>query len=270
MNFITGDILVKCAIEEGLTLPEVSEALGARFPTLNKMGLMTNFVDEISNAFIENSLSEDCCVFEVGAAYGNIALEALQRGCENYIVNDLDERHLKILARRIFEHSSALLNKIKFIAGAYPRDINLEDNSVDFMLISRVLHFFSPQEIEATVLDIKRILKKNGKIFIICNSPYNKSFINFIPDFEIAKKNKKRFPGYVKNRENYVNRELYDSATIDSLYSGQFTYFDIDSFAEFFNNNDFIIEHACYIPYEKDNILSLDGRESVGAIIVKN
>ncbi len=66
-----------------------------------------------------------------------------------------------------------------------------------------------------------------------------------------------------------MNTSLFIDSPISTIHTGDFTYFDIDSFAEFFEESGFFkVEKSIYIPYTATNI-SLDGREIVGAIMVK-
>ena len=89
--------------------------------------------------------------------------------------------------------------------GRYPNDFKIKSESIDSILISRVLHFLSPKEIIEVVKDMYRILKTGGKAFVICNSPYNQSYIHFLPIYKLAKKKGEKYPGYVKQRKKYVN-----------------------------------------------------------------
>jgi ubiquinone/menaquinone biosynthesis C-methylase UbiE len=268
MKFLSPEKLALEAIEEKLYLPDVNSQFNNIVPTMNRKGFMVNIIDSISEKFIEQAINNDKNHLEIGCAYGNIAVELLHRGCKNYTAIDLDIRHLKILARRVKEAHPNLIDNIKLVQGSYPQEIKLEDNSYDSILISRVLHFLSPDEILTMIADMHRILKPQGRIYVICASTYNKNYASFIPIFEEAKRNGVKYPGHTKEKDKYIDLSLMDEGAIKSIHPGEYTFFDHDSFAEFFEDSGFKVEEPTYIPYD-GSIVSLDGRENVGAIMLK-
>ena len=252
--------------------PRLEHKIGDIVPTLNKMGAMSNFSEEITDDFLSQNNFKNGTHLEIGAAYGNIAIKALKQGCKKYIANDLDLRHLKILAQRVQKINPKLFNSLSPLHGAYPGDLELESSSIDSILIARVLHFLSPKEIIKIIDNFYKILKQNGKIYVICVTPYNKAHLEFASIFEINKKNKVKYYGYTEKRKEYLNEALFDKHNLSDLrlnLQPVFHFFDIDSFAEYFDNDRFTIEKVKYFPYQKDSIFSLDGRETVGAIITK-
>jgi ubiquinone/menaquinone biosynthesis C-methylase UbiE len=268
MNFLSPEKLALEAIEENLYLPDVNPQFNDIVPTMNRKGFMVNIIDSIAEKFIEQAINNNKNHLEIGSAYGNIAIELLHRGCKNYTAIDLDLRHLKILSRRVKETHPNLINNIKLIQGSYPKEVKLEDNSYDSILISRVLHFLSPDEILAVIADMHRILKPQGRIYVICASTYNKAFSSFIPIFEEAKKNGVKYPGYTREKDKHTDLTLIDEGAIKTIHPGDYTFFDHDSFAEFFEDSGFEVKESIYIPYNGSSV-SLDGRENVGAIMVK-
>jgi len=108
--------------------------------TLNKKGAISLQLDPISTAFVERAVLRDAKVLEIGAGYGLACLEALKQGAENYTANELDERHLKILARRVKELNEEYLSRICLISGSFPTEIRMNGKSFDAILIARVLH----------------------------------------------------------------------------------------------------------------------------------
>ncbi|PCH53727.1 MAG: hypothetical protein COC22_01845 [Flavobacteriaceae bacterium] len=268
MNFLSPKKLAIEAEEENLYLPNVNPQFDNIIPTMNRKGFMINIIDSITEKFIKQAVNNNGNHLEIGSAYGNIALELLERGCKNYTAIDLDIRHLKILARRVKETHPHLINNIKLIQGSFPQEVKLEDNNYDSILISRVLHFLSPEEILVVIADMHRILKPQGKIYVICASTYNKAFASFIPIFEEAKKNGVKYPGYTQEKDKHTDLSLIDEEAIKTIHPGDYTFFDHDSFAEFFEDSGFKVEEYAYIPYNGSSV-SLDGRENVGAIMVK-
>lgn len=270
MKILSVQDLAKQAIFKNLTLPPLlHHKVDNVVPTMNKKGFMCNNIYSITEEFIFQAASGEGAHLEIGSAYGNIAIEALQRGCKNYIANDLDIRHLKILSRIMQESHSNLIDYLKIIHGAYPNEVELESESIDSILISRVLHFLSPEQIFEVVNDMRRILKPGGKIYALCISPYNTGIQKFIPVFEEAKKRGEKYPGYTTEKWKYMDEKIIDKETKESLELNIFNFFDLDSYPEYFNDKDFKIKKSIYIPYEKKSIFSMDGRETTGAVIIK-
>src|SRR4051794_19714714 len=87
-----GEYRYKEALEQAklqaVKLPEMEE--DGRIRTLNKKGSMFQPKDMASEGFL-NSL-QGKAVLEIGAAFGNVLLESLNLGFENYTANDLDPR----------------------------------------------------------------------------------------------------------------------------------------------------------------------------------
>lgn len=270
MTLLLPKKLAMQAIVEGLSLPPVSWYKEEDvIPTMNQKGYMYTSMDSITEEFIARVISIDGRHLEVGAAYGNVTIEALRRGCKHYIANDLDLRHLKILARRIQEEHPDLIENLQIILGDYPSGIQLEAGTIDSILIARVLHFFSPDKILEVAKNAHKLLKPGGKIYILCVSPYTQVFKNFIPTFELSKRNGQKYYGYTTEKEKYLSTEILRGKAINGLESGEFTFFDVDSFSEYFDKSNFIIEKAIYLPYEEKSIFRLDGRERTGAVIIK-
>lgn len=270
MKILSVQDLAKAAILENLTLPPLlHHKVDNLVPTMNKKGAMWNSIYSISEEFISHASRGEGVHFEIGSAYGNIAIEALKRGCKNYIANDLDIRHLKILSRIMQEYHSNLTDHLKIIHGSYPNEVELESGSIDSILISRVLHFLSPEKISAVVKDMHRILKPGGKIYALCVSPYSTGIKDFIPVFEAAKKRGQKYPGYTTEKWKYIDKNIVDDQTQKSMAVDIFNFFDLDSYPEYFNDKDFQIEKTIYIPYEKKSVFSMDGRETTGAVIIK-
>jgi len=266
--------LANQAAKEKLSMPpRLDHKIGDITLTLNKMGAMANFSDEITESFLNQPNFLNGTHLEVGSAYGNIAIKALQKGCKKYIANDIDLRHLKILAKRTKEIDPNLLKSLELIHGKYPNEVKIKENTIDSILISRVLHYLSPDDIIKTANIFSKILKPNGKIYVICVTPYNKAYSQFVPIFESNKKNRIKYYGYTEKRNEHLNETLFVEHNLSNLRSDLqpvFHFFDLDSFAEYFNDKGLRIERTIYLPYQKDSIFALDGREGVGAIITKD
>lgn len=265
IDFLSPEILAAQAIEEKLEIPALDK--NGRTPTLNEYGPVANFIDPMSEEFLKQ-ISYDKKSLEIGSAYGNITLKALKQGSKNFTVNDLDIRHLKLLALRLKKEIPELLQYLKMVQGRYPDQVEFPAESFDSILISRVLHFFTPKLIKNAIQDLYRILKPGGKVYALTISVYTKAYGAFIPVFEEAKKSKKQYPGYVEDRLKYANTPLIDPKNL-SYFSGPFMFFDNATLAELFKEEGFRIKKSTYFSCEKSNIFYYDGREGVGVIAEK-
>lgn len=86
----------KAAISENLRLPE--PVADGRINTLNNYGAM-KFAQFSATAikFIEIASTPGSKSMDIGAAYGEVCLEALKRGSTDCTAIDIEQRHLKIL-----------------------------------------------------------------------------------------------------------------------------------------------------------------------------
>lgn len=163
--------------------------------TLNSQGFMLNYLHELSQEFVEYSAVAPGPVLDIGTAYGFVVLEALERGAY-VIANDLDERHLDDLRKRVPRDS---LNRISFVPGHVPEDINFNPNSLGAILASGVLHYLSPLDFSTAIQNIATWLKPNGKFFLATPSPYTNMYEKYLPIFQQSRASNKQWPGYIED-----------------------------------------------------------------------
>jgi SAM-dependent methyltransferase len=237
-------------------LPKSQEGF---IPTLNKMGYVTQNIDEYSQAFVEYAASACGSVLDIGAAYGNISLLALAKGA-HVIANDLDLRHLEILESRVDKDS---LKRLQLLPGRFPHEISFPDNSLGAILISQVLHFFINEELYQAVKKIYQWLKPNAKVFVVAGTPYIGIYRDFIPLFEQRKKERSSCPGLIENISVYKHTRVGDLPK-------SLNFFDDEILRDLFLNEGFIIEKVSMFTHKRlPKDIKLDGRESVGLIAIK-
>ena len=156
------------AVEENLKLPK--QETDERVQTLNKKGAMSPRLDQISREFVSLAAKPNIKVLEIGAAYGLACIEALKLEAQDYTVNDLDPRHLKILALQVKQLDEKYLSKIHLISGEFPGTLKFT-KEYDAILIARVLHFMKPDEVIRTLEQAYKILKPGGRIYAVMLSP---------------------------------------------------------------------------------------------------
>src|SRR5262245_32852905 len=114
------------------------EAKAGLIPTLNQMGWMTVGLDAFSQAFVDFAPTAPGPVLDIGAAYGVASIAALNKGAR-VIANDLDPRHLEILRDNA---PSAYARNLSLRPGAFPDELDFEEDSLGGILACRILHFF--------------------------------------------------------------------------------------------------------------------------------
>ncbi|WP_341748934.1 class I SAM-dependent methyltransferase [Candidatus Tisiphia endosymbiont of Sialis lutaria] len=253
-----------------LKLLQPKEDDDGRIQTLNKRGAMSPQLDEVTKKFIE--FSKNRMVLEIGGAYGKAMMETLKKQHNvTYHLNDLDERHLFIAAHNIetLKLNQSTLDKIKFISGDITSNLEIHDK-YDAILIARVLHFFSPEQLDKAVANIFNLLKDGGRVYAIAITPYVKRYERFIPEYEKRVLNKEPFPGYVQSVKNWLNTSVTSSNQLVSINDEAFMFMDQNVLTTIFKKHNFrIIECKIAGLKYKSKTWSLDGRETVILIAEK-
>ena len=260
-------IAAEQAIEQNSHMPTADT--DGRVPTFNNMGAMSPQIDVISEEFINVAIKPGAKVMEIGAGYGLACLTALEKGAQDYTANDMDIRHLQILARTIQLKDQNHFDYLKLDLGSFPRDFLGNENHYDAVLVARVLHFMSPQELTSTLTQIYRILKPGGRVYAIMLTPYVKGYDKFIPVFEQRIRDNHPAPGYVDNLLAYANLDIIPASSFKTL-DKPFHMFNATTARSSFEQNGFNIEKIIEIPLPyHSQAWQLDGRENVGVIAVK-
>lgn len=231
--------------------------------TINGFGYMHQ-PSEITNKFIKHAEELKGTLLDIGCAYGVATIPSLVQGANVYAC-DVDMRHLEILKKRTPKQYHAML---RLIHGRFPCQIDFTPDSFDAILISHVLSFLSPQEIEEGIRKIFDWLKIGGKIFIINYTPYHKSLRDFIPIYEKGKQDGDKWPGLIKNKDEYG-----DSVYLKNNLPDQLMLFDMDILKNLIQNYSFSINECYYLGSKTEFVpepFRMDGREWVGLIATKN
>lgn len=228
-------------------------------PTLNSMGYMTTKLDPYSQEFVEYAAHTSGFVLEVGAAYGIATLAALSLGAKIYC-NDLEPRHLMLVQQQASERKLDL-SRLITLPGDFPDAIDFPPDSLDGILTCRVLHFFEGEKIERSIQKAYQWLKVGGKIFIVAETPFLKTLIDFMPEYEKNVQNQVKWPGLITNMHQYFNDEKIPKL-INSM--------DKTVMRRVLESEGFIIEKMSYINrLDFPENRRLDGRESIGVVAYK-
>ncbi|PJB69908.1 MAG: hypothetical protein CO093_09280 [Alphaproteobacteria bacterium CG_4_9_14_3_um_filter_47_13] len=230
--------------------------------TLNQQGFMTTTRDPISEEFTKFAAKGSRSALEIGAAYGISTIAALKNGAK-MIANDIDIRHLELLEEQVPEKFK---KNLTLKEGQFPvDDLGIQENSLDAVLICRVMHFFNGPEVEESAKKIASWLVSGGKAFVVCDSPYVKTMRRFIPEFEQNMKDGKNWPGYCENIH-----DICDPLDLKDKLPNKMHFFTPEILTKAFEKAGLKTEKATYIARpDFPKILQYDGRESVGLIAVK-
>jgi len=246
-----------------------------RTPTLNKKGAISPSPDYVTLEFLK--FAENKRVLEIGGAYGNVMLAALQNNSSTiYHLNDLEERHLSIAAFRLQEKIEQRkicmngLGNVQFIYGDITQTSWKVKEPYDAILMARVIHFLNPEEIQRALTNLYASLKSGGRIYIVALTPYVKPYQSFIPEYEKRLKAGDKYPGYVKDLRKYVNKDVTTTNQIKSISEGSFMFLDDVVLSRLFKKAGFRVLECSLKPLGYHSVSwALDGRENVILIAEK-
>lgn len=241
-----------------------------RVQTLNKKGAMSPILDELTLSFLDFGKNKK--VLEIGGAYGFVMSQMLSRNPKTiYHINDLNEQHLLIAAHSI-SNSNLEYNTLKNLKFIHEDVLKLDINEkYDAILISRVLHFMSPENLNLVVNKLNGLLKSGGRVYVIAITPYVKRYEKFINEYESRiKAGNYEYPGYVDSLRKWLNVEATSSSQISAISDDPFMFLDESVITKLFSRHGFKIISCKTMPlgYESES-WSLDGRENVILIAEK-
>ncbi len=174
---------------------------GGMVATLNGTGFMFEIRDRFADAFIKDAGELGRAghpALEVGCAYGVSTIPALEAGAR-ITASDLDPRHLDILRDKVPRHLRAHLT---LVPGALPA-VDFPEGEYGAILCSRVLHFLTGPDIDASVRKMARWLAPGGRLYLVADTPYG-VWRGKIPEFEAGKASGERWPGLMVGLHNYL------------------------------------------------------------------
>ncbi len=261
------NVLFDPEIMKQVKMPAQSEKTGQFIKTHNPSGgFTTTPCDPYSQQFIESAKKIGEIggnVLEIGAAFGAASLQALKYGATVFC-NDIEPQNLAVIYNRYTQEFSN--DKLILVPGSFPEELlGLPKNYFDAILICRVLHFFPGKQIEQSLQHIASLLKQNGKVYIICETPYLKNWQKFIPEHEKRMSSGIEWPGEIFNPA-----EFESSGRAASL--PQFVHWITKEVLDrTLNRANLKIDQSSYINRagQFPDDLILNGQESVGAIAIK-
>ena len=248
-----------------LVIPQEQEY---KIPTLNQYGYMFTKFDPVVEHFLELiEKKPNLSFFEVGGAYGNVAEAALEKGAKNFYLNDCEERHLKSFVRKLKENEKThLFQGLHLVYGRCPDDIKMPECSLDAILVNKVLHFFTPDTIDAFVQWLNSGLKSEGRVFVLTVSPFFKGHEEFLEEYQKKKQEGIRFPGY---RSMYEESKFAQTIELKAR-PVSLLFMEIDTLKSLFQQHGFQIEKEFELDMvDGENSEWKPGKDMVGIIAYK-
>lgn len=264
---------------DALNLEIPSPEADGRLQTLNKKGAVTAKFDYATKEFLKYAKGKK--VLEVGGAYGSVMLAALrQNKSTQYVLSDLDKRHLFIAAKRLSKLINENIDKkvsedsthqVNFICADITKAQDISKmGTFDAIFVGRVLHYLNPEQLKMTVQHLFLLLKPKGRVFIVAITPYVKRYESFIPEYEKRIREKVENPGFVNSLCPYINRDVTTAEQISNIADEPFFFLDADVLRKIFEENGFhIIESKMKALSYESSSWKLDGRENVILIAEK-
>jgi hypothetical protein len=226
-----------------------------RFKTLNGFGFVFLKPSPMLMDFIECEALPGAVLIEVGAGFGNAPIEALKRGVQKYVANDLSQEHLDILQMRVSWACQSDINadarKLCLLPGKAPGVLLKLNDSYDAILIDKTLHFFAPGEVEAFILWAHNALKLTGHIYVLTISPYIASYREKVLPFYMQNKEAGNpFPGYIADADPY----LQEATRSDSNYRvpKNMHFFTLEDLCVLFEQRGFVVEKTYSVRLPSD------------------
>ena len=141
-------------------------AEGVFLKILYDVGFRLTTIDPTISAFIQFAASQKEWVLDVSCGFGVATIPIIMSG--GYVIaNDLEEQHVESIKRKI---PTQHIEHLRTLKAVFPDEVQLEENSVVAILISRFFRFFSDSKIEQSLALSFQWLKPGGKIFIECEA----------------------------------------------------------------------------------------------------
>ena len=247
-------------IDTSLDSSKIPNRIRDEIPTLNQYGYMKEEFDIYSKAFVDTSCNNNLPVLEIGPAYGWVLKQTLEKGAQ-VIANDISKEHLAIIVDSI-RSDNAMLNKLFVYPGAFPGEIELPNDSIGSVLVSRVFHFLDVEDINIGLKKIHNWLIDGGKLYFTACSVYHDSIREQILDIFQAKfNNGELWPGRVTNHKK-VTKSKHLPYTQDFFHV-----FDIPQLEKIIPKYGFKIDHISLFDYPNDT--DSMGKGHIGFVATK-
>ena len=184
---------------------------GKTLLTYNRFGfdvLDSATADEswLISAIVEFSKNAQHPLIDIGGGYGRLTRLLLEEGGK-VIYNEIDVHHLMYGFQQVStsDHQNLYLNNKRF-----PDQTDFPDESLSGVILHRVIHFLTPEEIEAGFKKIARWLVPGGKIFIAVLPPHHGEYRQkVLPAYDKAWKEGNPWPGHSWSSYEILPEQAY-------------------------------------------------------------
>lgn len=240
--------------------------------TNNARGYM-HPLSEIAQKFILAS-KKTTPVMDMGCAYGNTVIAAIEAGAKHVIACDMEQSHLDAILKQL---NNQQLQHITIEQGQFPEGFQFEENSIGAIHASHVLAYLNGSEVDAGLEKFYYWLKPNGQLYILCYTIFMKELVNdhFQNEYHHRIRNAEKWPGYLVDFNHYS--EMPNDESISRIDSNALPkslhVFELPFLVNALTKLGFIIEFADYLDGSKNGAVEEtwhDGREYLGIIARKS
>lgn len=252
-----------------LEVPEIKYSkTGKSFLTYNNMGFDTTSEENnwLENAFFEFAGLHDhgkAQFLEVGCGYGNIVKKFYQHTKNaRLIANDLSEEHLLISRSKLAKEE---LSKLTLNLASFPEQSFDNDKKFTGIMLHRVLHLLSGDEIARSLQLAYDMLTHGGKVFIAINTPLNKDYSSwFLPEYDKNIEAGTRWPGEYLPVKKALPAQTYALPEYLHVMDSRVLHPELEKLG-------FKIEKSDFIGMQKfQTKTKRDGREVIAVVAVKS
>jgi SAM-dependent methyltransferase len=249
-------------VKEDLAMPAPNDRNLVK--TLNNLGYMVMEPDSLSQRFLDYVKQTKGRFLDVGTAFGQMSLMALEAGASFGVANDIDEKQLKIFQERL---PAQYKDRIAFMPGSFPDKVIWPEYSgdLDAILMARVIHFMTGTQIEQSLKIAYEKLKPGGKVFILVSSPYLWQMDRLKTQLDEGKKKGEKWPGFTTKMWELCPLMI-------NVVQPTFHMLDFDIMFPAIKESGFFIEYFEELTISKDgseNINSKNGKETLAFILRK-
>ena len=237
--------------------------------TKNARGFM-HPISNIGREFIFFSKTASPTI-DMGCAYGNTVIAALEAGAQDVIACDMEEEHLRDLSDQLSESEQ---QRVTTKQGVFPNGFDFTPSSISGIHASLILPYLTEQELDEGLQNFYQWLKPGGKLFVLCYSIFIKELVNpyFEAEYQKRRDTGRKWPGYLEDFSKYSYTDGAPNEHDASAFPLALHFFDTDVFVRALENLGFIIEFAEYLDGPANGAVEEtwhDGREFVGIIARK-
>lgn len=167
-------------------------------PTLNKTGYMKFEYEFFNKYFVDIAKTSSLPLLDIGPAYGWTTHKVLESGCQ-VVAADISKEHLEVLIK---EAPQSSLNNLYIYHASFPDEMDFPSNTFRAILMSRIMHFLTGEEIERGLDKIHRWLSEGGEFIATNCSIYHSSIKKKMHEvFQDRMRNRVKWAGMVNNKD---------------------------------------------------------------------